>query len=198
MINNHNWAVFALISAASLGCQSRPGGADESREYSGLAEFEERVLSFELGGRLLERPIERGQAVEGGALLASPDRGLDEAVLTAQRGQVEAASAQVAVLESGSKGEDIRAQSERVEAAKSQETLARESFERDSRLVESGALPSAILSERRAQLDRASAERKSLEAQLASLRRGARKEDVSAVKAQEDAIRAGLTLTDEK
>ena len=64
-----------LANLATLaGC--RRGDLSEGR-YQGMIEYDDRALSFEGAGRLVELRVRRGQAVKAGEIVARQDDALD-------------------------------------------------------------------------------------------------------------------------
>ena len=156
----------ALAQFCAAGCKAaEPEGAPR---LSGVVEFDEKVLSFELAGRVLERPVERGDVVKPGQRLALLDDTLESASRSARQSELSAAEARVALLEAGPKREDIGALAAQVEAARAAEKRIAENLERERRLAERGVTPAAVVNDLSRDLERAKAERGGLEAQLAS------------------------------
>jgi HlyD family secretion protein len=186
-------ALLALLGfALAAGCRKRADPKDQG--YQGIVEFDERKLGFEVGGRLAQVFVRRGQEVQEGALLAKLDDELESAARQARVGEAEAAHAEVELLEAGSRPEEIRSMSAQVQAARASEELLKKKVVRERELNARGVTPQAALDEVEAQLERATAERLSLEQKLSSLRRGARKEEVERAKARASASRSSVTL----
>src|SRR5262245_14947460 len=108
-----NWGLLVAASLA-VGCNGRSGAPPG---YQGIVELDERQLGFEVSGRLREVPVHRGQHVEGGQALARLDDGLALPVRDARAAELAAARAQVALLQAGARGEDVRALAAQVRAA---------------------------------------------------------------------------------
>lgn len=185
----------ALLATGMAGC-ARPPELD--RGFSGLVEFEQALLGFERTGKLATLSIQRGSPVAPGDLLATLDDRLDRAALSAEAENIKAAEADVALTRAAPKAEDVAALARRVDAARATESKLRVNYERDQQLVDRGALPVSAATDLAAEFERARAERAGLEAQLASLRRGARREEVSVRMARADVARASLELQEQR
>lgn len=202
MIRNRDWlhvAAGALLLALSLsaaGCRNAP--SEEPERFAGVVEFDEKVLAFELAGRVSERPVERGDLVKQGQRLALLDDALESASRAARQGELSAAQARVALLEAGPKREDVGALAARVEAARAAELRIQDNLERERKLAERGVTPKAVVDDLQRDLERAKAERAGLEAQLASLRRGARTEEIDSAKSQAAAVESSVEVESER
>jgi len=152
--------------------------------YQGTIELEERVLGFEAAGRVQAVEVTRGQVVEAGAVLARLDPSLEELAAAARAAEAAAAVAQVDLVREGARDEDISATAARVRAAQAAENLLRRDLERERRLLDRGATPPAVVSDLEGRLERAVAERQSLEHQLRGLREGARAPEIAGAEAR--------------
>ena len=75
---------------------------------SGFIEADEVAVASELGGHLTALPVEVGQEVQRGAVLAELDRSVAEAELNVARAKVKAAQATVAWLKAGPSAANVR------------------------------------------------------------------------------------------
>jgi HlyD family secretion protein len=187
-------AAIALGALALAGCASRAephGGA-----YQGVVEFEERAIAAEVPGRLVEVALVRGADVTVGAAVARLDATLAEASRSARAAEVEAASARLALLVAGTRREDLDSMVAQIRAARANEKLLQVELDRARRLVEQSATPQATVDQYAGQVERAGAERQSLEEKLAALRHGARPEEIRAAEAGVEAAQAVLAVED--
>ncbi|MBM4361598.1 MAG: hypothetical protein FJ104_02875, partial [Deltaproteobacteria bacterium] len=152
--------------------------------YQGVVEFEERLLGFESGGRLREVPAVRGAWVAPGAPLASLDPTLTRMASELRASEVEAASAQLALLQKGARGEEICAMDAQVRAARASEELLEKSLGREQALLARGASTEAVAEDLAGRLARSRAEREALGQKLAALQRGSRREELTAAEAR--------------
>ncbi|HSC85930.1 MAG TPA: HlyD family efflux transporter periplasmic adaptor subunit [Polyangiaceae bacterium] len=178
------------------GCRGVP---DRSRtDYAGVVEYDERLLSFEVTGRLLERPVERGQRVETGTRLALLDSSLESASSAIRSAELAGARARAELVAAGPKAEDLSALASQVAAARAVEQRLSTNLAREKQLFERGVTAPAPLDDLSHQLAQARAQRASLQAQYDSLKRGARKEEIAAAEAQTEAAQSALTLEQER
>src|SRR5690242_14544036 len=143
------WLAGAVMLAA---CSGRRNG---SAELQGVVELHERQLGFDVQGSLSQRYVERGQRVEAGQLLASLDDSLQRPVRDARAQDAEAAQAQLDLLRSGTREEDVLATEAQLRAAKVAESTAQEQLQRTRRLRQTGVVPQAQLDDAEAQAARA-------------------------------------------
>src|SRR5258706_9295284 len=104
MANNAGVTAFFVMLTAS--CQTNSGGTDS--RYQGVIEFDQRVVGFELPGRVNAVPAVRGAYVHAGDRLAALDPELETTTRTARASDVKAAEAQFSLVKAGTRVEEIR------------------------------------------------------------------------------------------
>lgn len=167
------------VIAACQGTDALPADT-----YQGTIELEERVLGFEAAGRVQRVEVQRGQLVEAGQVLARLDPSLEELTAAARAAEAAAAAAQAELVREGARAEDVRALAARVRAAQAAADVIQRDLERERALVQRGVSPSSRVTDLEGQLERATAERQSLDHQLRALREGARKPEVASADAR--------------
>jgi HlyD family secretion protein len=198
MITNCRLAAAALLGGALAAAACSRRGSEDSSAAQGIVEYEQRVLGFELGGRVTEIPVIRGDRVKKGQRLARLDDELARTTRSVRTNEERAARAQLALLESGAKPEDIRSLAARVKAARTSEAQAKRNLERERELNRRGVTPQAMVDDLESQLDRATAERQSLEQTLQSMKSGARHPELEAAQARAEAASAVVKLEEER
>jgi HlyD family secretion protein len=184
-------AVLALVALLS-GCR---GGDDrEPAALQGLIEHERRVVAAEVGGRLVEVAVERGQAVAAGARLARLDPAMAEAAHATRAAELEVARAQLALVSAGGRPEELGATAAQIRAARAAEGLARQELERAERLLAGNATTTSAVDTLRGQLDRVTAERQALEERQLAVRRGPRAEERAIAAARVEAAEAAVAI----
>ena len=182
-------------SGVLAGCRS---GESAHPPYQGVVEYEERVLAFELGGRVETVAVHRGDVVADKQVLAQVDDTLAKLSRAARIDDNAAARADLALLEAGARREDVASISAQVRAVAATEGLLLKVAERARSLHESGAISQAEVDRADADLERATAERKSTEQRLASLQRGARTEEIARARARASGSTTAVALEDER
>jgi HlyD family secretion protein len=185
-----------LVAGALVACS--PERAPELPGYSGVVEYEERILAFELAGRLVERPVERGAHLEQGQPIARLDATLEELSVEVRAQELVSAEARASLVGARAKSEDLAAQSARVRAARAAEARVEQTLKQERVLAERGVTAPAALEDLERQLDQARAERASLESQYASLAKGAKTEERDSAAAQAETARAALAAARER
>lgn len=183
----------AVVVAAALAACAKPGAPPG---YQGVVELDERVLAFEVPGRVDTVAVRRGDMVKDGQPLAKLDETLEKLTRKARADEEAAARAEVALLKAGARAPDLASLAADVNAAAAAEDLAKKTLERMKTLHASGSVPQAELDRAQADVDRAVAQRRSLEQRLASLRQGARPQEIARAEAQAEAARSALDLED--
>jgi len=135
--------------------------------------------------------------VKDGQVLARLDGTVARLTCDARRQDVNAAQADLALLEAGTRHEDIASLADDLHGAQSNEELQRTSAVRTRALYADGALPKAELDRAESDLQKAEFQRKSLEQRLSALRQGARPQEIARARARVDQARAQLALEEE-
>jgi HlyD family secretion protein len=188
-------AIVAAWGVATTACRSPPPLPEG---YQGVVEYDDRVLAFEVPGRVEAVPARRGDLVQAGQILARLDDTLEKLTVESREKDEAAALADLALLEAGTRKEDVAAAADDVRAAVASEDLDRKSAERVRALFAQGALPQADLDRASAELEHAVAERRALEQRLAAMHRGSRPEEIARSRARVDQARSLLALERER
>lgn len=193
MVNNARAIVCGvLLAAACHRTQASPEG------FQGVVEYDDRVIGFEVPGRVERVGVNRGDLVKSGQLLAKLDDTLQRLTVDARQKDQQAAESDLALLLAGSRHEDIASGADDLKAAMAAEDQARKEDERVGKLVAEGALPQAQLDKSAADLERALEQRKALEQRLLALQRGSRPEEIARARARVDQARSMVALERER
>jgi HlyD family secretion protein len=198
MINKCRALVVLLGAAvgAVAGCRSQQ--AAEERANQGVVEYDQRILGFELGGRVDEVLVVRGARIKKGQPLARLDDELERASRAARSNEERAARAQLGLLEAGARPQEIRSAAARVKAARAAEAQAKRSLNRERELSKRGVTPQAFVDDLESQAERATAERQSVEQSYLAIKSGARHPELEAAQAKADAAASVVKLADER
>ena len=194
MINN--WAGAAAVSLLAAGCASATAEPEEA--YQGVVELDERVLGFEVGGRVERVDVARGDIVKGAGTLATLDSTLEKTAREARSAEVDAAKAQVALLKAGARPEELRVVEARIRAVRATEALLAKNLARERELEKRGVSSRAMVDELETKLDATVADRQGLEQQLKGLKRGARSQEIAGASSRAEAADKTLSVQDER
>jgi HlyD family secretion protein len=161
-----------------------------------VIEHDDRVIGFELPGRVLEVSVERGAHIDKDAKLARLDDALELPQRDLRAADVATAEAQLRLLQAGARREDLSAAEAEVAAIAAQEQETSSQLRRESSLYAAGAAPQSKVDDLTAQLKALGERKRALEQRHKALRAGARTDEVSAAQARADAARAALALTE--
>jgi HlyD family secretion protein len=189
-----NWkaaALGALLAGCRLTAQTPDG-------FQGVVEYEDRLVAFEVAGRVAKLVVQRGDEVTAGATLAELDTSIEKLNRDVRAAEVEMARADRALLRAGTRREDIAAAEASAQASAAAEDLAKKSAERARTLFADQAITRADLDRANADFDRIGNERRSLDQRLASARAGARPQELARVEARLAEATAALALQDER
>jgi len=180
---------LVALAACNRGSGIPPGD-------QGIVELDERLLAFDLTGRLAEVPVHRGQLVTAGQPLARLDESLARPVRDARAAELAAAQAQLALLEAGARSEDIGAVSAQVRAAQANQAKVQSNLKRARALVATGAINESEAENLEHDARAAAEEVRNLGERLRLLRAGSRPQELSAARARVEAAAAALALED--
>jgi HlyD family secretion protein len=160
--------------------------------YLGYVEGETTLVAAPAAGRIVERPVSRGQPVKTGALLFRLDPAAAEAEVARAEAALAEAKAALADLGTGmreSELEVIRAQRREAEA---QLRLAEQDLVRAAELAQSGSASQARLDQARSQVDQLRAHIQMLDAEEKTGTLGGRAETIAAAQARVREAEASL------
>jgi len=166
--------------------------------FQGVVELDERVIACEVPGRVREVPVHRGDVVADGAELARLDDTLARLTHEARQQDEASARADLALLQSGSRREDIAAAAADVSGALAQLTFATKNAKEVRTLSAQGSIAGTQLDQANADLQRAEAQHRSLAERLRSLQKGARPEEIARAQARLDAATLATALEAEQ
>ena len=176
--------LIVWIAAAALvatGC-SKPTD-DGMILASGHIEATDVRLAAKVGGRLLEAPLEEGERVAAGELVARFETVDAEHKLAQARANVEAADAQLRLLLAGSRAEDLRRAEDQLAQARAELDAARRDFERLSGLAERGSATEKSRDDAATRQEVAERAVAAARAQLDKLVAGPRRQEIEAARA---------------
>jgi HlyD family secretion protein len=199
MINNvERLRVVVVLAAVALsgaaGCDKAQPSASEPLQ--GVVELDDRVIGFELGGRVLEVAVERGQEVSAGTVVARLDDGLERPLRDLRLADLAQAQAQLKLLRAGARREDLRASEAEIAALQAQEDTLQKNLARQNQLQAAGAAAQATIDAVSSDLRAVGERRAALEQRLKALRSGARSEELTAAEAHAQAAAASLAALD--
>lgn len=187
-------AVLAL-GVFVAACAPKP---EHPGAFQGVVEFEERVLGFEVSGRVATVGVERGVVVRAGQDLATLDATLERAAHESREAEAKAAEAQASLVRAGARPEEVRAMDAQLRAAVAREALLRKNLAREQELLAAGAVAQVSVDALTSQLDVAVAERQSVEQRLRGLKGGARRQEVDSAEARAVAAATSARLGAER
>jgi HlyD family secretion protein len=191
MIKNAVVPAAAFVALALLGAC---GGHAKPSGYQGIVELQERVVAFEVTGRIEGVAVRRGDRVRREDVLATVDPTLTKLTRDARADEARAAAAELALLEAGTRKEDVSSSAAEVRATEATEDLLRKTRDRAQALRREEAIPQAELDRAEADLERAKSERQAGAERLAALKNGARREDLARARARAEAANAAFAL----
>ena len=191
------WSLLLTAGVLAAGCNGN-AQATEPEAFQGIVELDERVLAFEVPGRVVAVEEERGKVIDAGNELASLDRTLEGIAKESREAELRAARAQLELLRAGARREEIRAADAELRAARAGAALLSRNLDRQRRLATQGATASAISDDLAGQLEQASARVQGLEERVRLLRDGARSQEVDAAEARVSALVSALRGNEER
>ncbi len=171
-----------LILLGAVGCRK----AEDNRTIhaSGHIEATEIRLAAKVGGRLLEAPLEEGDTVIAGEMVARLETVDAEHKLAQARANVEASDAQLRLLLAGSRAEDLRRAEDQMAQAQAELDAARRDLERLSGLADRGSATEKSRDDAATRKEIAERSVAAARAQLDKLVAGPRRQEIEAARAQ--------------
>lgn len=187
--------ILVLVLAA-IGCRE----ADENGTIraSGHIEATEVRLAAKVGGRLLEAPLEEGDPITAGGLVARFETLDTEHRLAQARANVEAADAQLRLLLAGSRAEDLRRAEDQMAQAQAELDAARRDFERLSGLADRGSATEKSRDDAATRQEVAERAVAAARAQLDKLVAGPRRQEIEAARAQRASAEAMVAAVEQQ
>lgn len=182
-----NWGLL-ILACAACDREAVPTG------YQGVVELDERVLAFEVPGRVATLTVQRGDQIDSARVLATLEDSQPQTQIVVRKAEARAAEERAKLVAARARSEDIRALEAQVRAARAVEQLAVKRASDDDALVARGALARSIADDSDARRKTAIAEREALDQRLRELRLGARGEEIAGAQAQASAATAAVTL----
>jgi HlyD family secretion protein len=159
---------------------------------SGTVEATEITVAARTSGELLEVRFKEGEQVKRGDVLAEIEAEDIRLQINQQEQRLEQARAQLDILLSGAREEDVRQAEARLAQVRQAFELARTSYKRVQRLYKGGSATSSELDKAETEYEQARARVSSAEAQLDKLTGEARPEEIRAARAKVAEAQAGL------
>lgn len=184
-------AVAILALALPLAMQSCDGTS--ANVALGVLMRERVVLTATANEIITELPVNEGNAVGAGTVLVQLEDNLQRANLAVAEALLEEAEADLSRMRTGAREEEVAIAQAHVEGARAVYDEAQATFERNRRLLETGALTAARLDQDLARRNSARADLTSAEQALAELRSGARPEDIRIAEAKVRAAEAKVS-----
>lgn len=154
------------------------------RSYSGVVRAPDRVdLAFRVSGPLVEIPVERGELVEEGALVAQVDPRDFQVALNRITARVDEAKARLAAMKAGERAEVIARLENKVTAATADFKNAEIELNRMQDLLDKEVVSQSEFDQAKLRYDTAKEAMRAAEQELAQGRKGARQEDIDAQEA---------------
>ena len=120
--------------------------ADASAPISGIVRSKQQVaVAFQVSGSVAEVPVQLGDPVKRGALLAALDKTLFQAQRDQAAGALAQAKAQLDLANAGSRPEEIAAAQAQVDSAQAVVDKAQADYTRAKQLFEQGVIPKQTL-----------------------------------------------------
>jgi HlyD family secretion protein len=185
-------ATFSLCVAMTLfvisGC--RRSVDDGAIHASGHIEATEVRLGAKVGGRLLEAPLEEGDRVLAGDLVAQIETIDAEHQLAQARGNVEAADAQLRLLLAGTRAEDLRRAEDQLAQAQAELDAARRDLDRLAGLADKGSATEKSRDDAATRKEVAERAVAAARSQLEKLVAGPRRQEIEAARARRASAQA--------
>jgi len=180
--------VAGVAALVSCGREHVPPG------YQGVVELDERILSFDVPGRVLTVNTVRGELIDPTRILATLDDTQARTAVTVREAEALAAGEKAKLVASSGRSEDIRAIEAQLEGARATAAILEKRLDDDRKLAADGVIAHVIVDDDEAKYETANSTRRTLEQQLRALRTGGRPEEVIGAEATANAAQRSVAL----
>lgn len=170
--------------------------ANTREPLQGVLEYEDSILGLEVGGRVADIEVRRGDDVDEGAVLIRLDDGMERPLRAAREAELSFARAQLALLEAGARPEEVRGASVELRTLEHRIEVARRLHARQTSLVASGAVAASHLDTIDGEIAALEGHRDMIAQRLRGLRSGARDQELEAATARVESATAALAALD--
>lgn len=185
---------IVLLGLCLAGCSD--AAANTPDPLQGVLEYEDVILGLEVGGRVSELKVSRGDRVAEDAVLLTLDDGMERPLRDAREAELAFARAQLELLEAGARPEEIRGVTVELRTVEHRIEVAKRNQTRQSGLVERGALAPSVLDVLDAEIATLEGHRDVLRQRVRGLRSGARDQEITAAQARVESATAALAALD--
>lgn len=189
-------AAVLAIAAIALVARTHSGGDGSVVRVSGNIEITSAEVSFKLPGRVAERPVTEGDAVQAGQVVARLDSADLGQQVAARRAELQVAEAALAELEAGSRPEEIAQGEAAFDRARADATRAELDFNRTASMLEQKLVSQQAFDLADATNKSAQAGARQAAEQLKLLRKGPRREDKDQGRARAEQAKQALALAE--
>jgi len=192
--------VFLLSAAVAAyylvpGWLEKPATADDQLLLSGNIEAHESLLSFKVQGRIVELPVEEGQWVEEGQVLARLDAADFRQQVALDEAAVRVRESELALAVAGSRRQEIEAAEQVLLDAEADLQQKQLDFDRARNLHKEEVISDQARDLAETALKRAQAARENARQRLDAIREGTRQEEIAVARANVNAARERLELS---
>lgn len=183
-----------LIAGGASWWTHRAQPAGHTLALYGNIDIRQVQLAFNDAGRVSDLPLQEGEAVRKGQVVARIDPVRYQDAVDRAQAALQAQQSLLAKLRAGSRPQEIAQARAAVAAALAAQANAKATYARQKTLVESGFLPRQSLDNVTQQLDTAAADVQRAQQGLSLTVQGPRKEDIAAAQALVKADESALAL----
>ena len=162
---------------------------------SGNIEAHESLVSFKVSGRVVALPIQEGQWVEAGSVLAKLDNADYRQKVSIDEANVRVRESNLALTTAGSREQDIKAAEQAVADAAAELEQRKLDLERADRLFGRDAVAAQDRDRAQTSFKRAQAQYQTAQQHLSEVREGSRPEEIAIAHANVKAARENLGLS---
>ncbi len=188
-----------LVPALGLVLAAGCGGNEESAIHaSGHIEATQVYLAAQVGGRLLDAPFQEGDRAAVGQLAARLDSSNAQHELARAQAQVDAADAQLRLLLSGTRAEDLQRAEDELAQARAEMENAERDLKRLEGLAERGTATEKARDDASTRHTVAAKKVAAAKAELAKLVAGPRRQEIERARAERSAAEAQVAAAQQR
>jgi HlyD family secretion protein len=189
---------IAIIAAVAIYVTRHHGNENGVIRVSGNIEATTVEASFKIPGRVQERPVDEGESVQSGQLVARLDSTDLAHEVAIRKAEAQTARSVLAELVAGSRKEEIAQAEAALAAAEAEAKRAADDFQRQEELFRREVIPKQRFDAARATRDTSAAQVRQAREALTLTRKGPRQERIDQARARLKEAEAAVALAEEQ
>lgn len=192
--------LIVIVAAAAIlfFTHFRQNRQDGTMLLSGNVEVTEPDIGFKIPGRVVERPVDEGDKVKKGDIIAKLDQKELQSIVAQNRAALDEALTRLAELKAGSRAQEIEQAKAGLDFQEAALERAKKDFDRAQILFKNGAIAASQFDAFKSTYETLMAQQRSVKEQLSLVREGPRREEITMAAQRVEQARAALRAAEDR